>query len=135
MAGERRASAGSGFTLLEVLAALVILAFSMGVILQLFSSGLRGLGAAEDHAMASLLAESWLDGLGTERTIEAGETSGTFDGRFSWRAVVRPLVLDERTEPVAWPVRAYQIELAVAWVEGRAPRSLSLSTLRLIANP
>jgi general secretion pathway protein I len=124
-----------GFTLLEALAALVILALCMGALLQLFSSGLRGLGAAEDHAVASLLAESWLEGLGTEGAIEEGETSGIFDARYSWRAVVRPLVLDEPADRVAWPVTAYEIELSVLWDEGRAQRSLSLSTLRLVANP
>jgi general secretion pathway protein I len=127
---------GGGFTLLEVLAALVILALCMGALLQLFSTGLRGLSAAEDHAMASLLAQSWLEGLGTERAIEEGETRGIFDARYSWRAVVRPLVLDEPADRAAvWPVTAYEIELSVLWDDGRAQRSISLSTLRLVASP
>jgi general secretion pathway protein I len=136
MTARGRGGSEGGFTLLEVLAALVILALSMGALLQLFSTGLRGLGAAEDHAMASLLAESWLEGLGAGRAIEEGEASGIFDARYSWRAVVRPLVLDERADrAAAWPVTAYEIELSVLWDEGRAQRSLSLSTLRLVANP
>jgi general secretion pathway protein I len=124
MTARGRGGSEGGFTLLEVLAALVILALSMGALLQLFSTGLRGLGAAEDHAMASLLAESWLEGLGAGRVIEEGEASGIFDARYSWRA-----------HRAAWPVTAYEIELSVLWDDGRAQRSISLSTLRLVANP
>jgi general secretion pathway protein I len=132
---RRKSTASGGFTLLEVLAALVILALSMASLLQIFSSGLRGLGAAEDHAMASLFAESWLESLGSERPVEEGETAGSFDERFSWRAVVRPLSVGERTDQAPWSVTAYQIELAVLWSAGGGQRSISLSTLRLATKP
>jgi general secretion pathway protein I len=136
MTGERASDRSCrGFTLLEVLAALVILALSLGALFQLFSTSLRGLGAAENYATAGLLAESWLGGLGTERPIVEGEARGAFDDRFHWRAVVTPVAAGERTSPVASPVRAYEVELMVHWNEVRGERSISLSTLRLVPNP
>jgi general secretion pathway protein I len=117
-----------GFTLLEVLAALMILALAFGALLRLVSSGLGGLRAAEDYAGASLLAESWLDGLGIERPLREGAATGAFDDRFRWWADIRRVPL-----PAAdgWPVQAFEVDLTVTWDEGARERSIALSTLRL----
>jgi general secretion pathway protein I len=135
MSGRPSGRMERGFTLIEVLAALVILALSLGALLRLVSGGLGGLGAAEDYTTASLLAESWLEGLGVERALLEGEETGAFDERFRWRAVVRSLALDERGEPSDWPVRAYEVQLTVLWDEGIGQRSIVLSTLRLAPDP
>jgi general secretion pathway protein I len=121
----------SGFTLLEVLAALIILALAFGALLRLVSGGLGGLGAAEDYTSASLLAESWLDGLGVAWPLREGEMAGAFDERFRWRARIRELPADG----AGWPVVAYEIELAVVWGDGLRERSMALSTLRVTPAP
>jgi general secretion pathway protein I len=120
MSGRPSGRMERGFTLIEVLAALVILALSLGALLRLVSGGLGGLGAAEDYTTASLLAESWLEGLGVERALLEGEETGAFD---------------ERGEPSDWPVRAYEVQLTVLWDEGIGQRSIVLLTLRLAPDP
>ena len=40
----------AGFTLIEVIVALAILAMTLGVVFQSFSLGLRGIGASEAYA-------------------------------------------------------------------------------------
>ena len=120
-----------GFTLLEVLAALMILALAFGALLRLVSSGLNGLGAAEDYASAVLLAESWLDGIGVEQPLGEGESTGAFNERFRWSASISRLPAAPAEDRTAWPVQAYAIELAVLWNEGARQRSISVSTVRL----
>ena len=46
-----------GFTLIEVLVALMILSLSLAIIFSIFSVGLRGRRAAEEYEQATLLAE------------------------------------------------------------------------------
>ena len=49
-----------GFTLLETLVALSVLAISLGVTYQVFSSALQGSNLADDYAKASMHADSHL---------------------------------------------------------------------------
>ena len=124
-----------GFTLVEVLVAVVILAFSFGALMQLLGTGLRGLNAAQDHVRASLLAENWLAGLAVDQPLAEGQQSGTFDDRFHWRATLRPPAIDERGDLSGWPVRAYEVELVVLWDEGDRQQNLSVTAVRLTPNP
>ena len=55
--GERR-GAQAGFSLLEVLVALMILALAMTVAFRLFSEGLRNLTLSGQNTRAAMLAES-----------------------------------------------------------------------------
>lgn len=123
----------SGFSLLEVLVAFVILSLTLGVMMQIFSGGLRNVALADDYSRAALLAQSRIAELGAQ-PVE-GEARGEFDSRFRWHSVVRPW-LDEAGAPgmggQPLPVRLVEIEVRVAWgEEGGKLREISLSTLQL----
>lgn len=67
--GLRRGStrcASAGFTLLEILVALTLLALAMGIIMQIFSRGVNGADLADRYAKAAMLAESRLASVGIE---------------------------------------------------------------------
>jgi general secretion pathway protein I len=119
-----------GFTLIEVLTALAILAVSLGVLFQSFSTGLRNVDVSEDYALATGLAESKLATVGIEEPLEAGETTGRFDDRFHWRVIVEPYA-EEPADEDASAVEAFEVVITVAWGEADAERSISLATLRL----
>ncbi|MEE8247170.1 MAG: prepilin-type N-terminal cleavage/methylation domain-containing protein [Alphaproteobacteria bacterium] len=125
--GRRR----PGFTLLEVVVAVAILAVSMGVLLQLFSTGLKGARLAEHRTIATLLAESKLATIGVESPLEAGESGGQFAGGYRWRATVGRYEEPGREEPPDGDAEAYEVVVTVSWGEGSAESSLSLVTLRL----
>ncbi len=65
-----------GFTLLEVLVAFTILAVALVALLRAFSSGLRGLDAAETASIAVQHARSKMAEVGSTIPLEAGAGHG-----------------------------------------------------------
>lgn len=127
-----------GFTLIEVLVAFAILALALGVLLQVFSGGLKNARVSQAYTTAALLAESKLAAVGAEEPLAEGQSAGRFDDRFQWRVDVRPYEEaggSSAADPDAWPVSAFEVAVTVSWDEGDEERSVSLSTLRLAAKP
>ena len=125
-----------GFSLLEVLVAFAILSISLGVLLQVFATGLRNAGIADDYTRAVLYAESILAAFGREAPLVEGEQSGPVNEQFSWRSAVS--VYTEGMPDSEQPrVRAYQIRVEVYWPGLLQDRSVVLETLRLapVASP
>lgn len=119
-----------GFSLLEVLVAFVILSISLGVLLQVFATGLRNAGTADDYTQATLYAESILAAIGRETPLSEGQHSGPINDRFSWRSTVAPYT-DDMPDPEKTHVRAYRVEVEVLWDGLAQTRSVMLETLRL----
>ncbi len=84
----------SGFTLLEVVVAFIILTLTLGAALQIFGRGLENTAVSEDYMMAVNLAKSRLALVGQEEALAAGESSGEFTGGFRWRALIIPVPTD-----------------------------------------
>jgi len=116
-----------GFTLLEVLVALTILAVAVVGFMQLSSQGLRLLRLSDDYQQAVVVADRVaraLDVVG--EGAEAGQ-----EGRFRWERRVSLVPVPEELTPGAGPrLRLYALSVAVRW--GRN-RTLDLATLRTVA--
>ena len=119
-----------GFTLIEVLVAFAILAVALGVLIQVFSTGLRNARVAEAYTTATLYAESMLAAVGVEEPLAAGETSGDFDERFRWRLDVQPYEIPDSDNEAAVG-RAFRVVVTVSWGDEDDPRNVTLTTLRL----
>ena len=65
-------SRSCGYTLIEVLIAMMILALSLTVIFRIFSGGLRNIGIASDYSHAVMVAESVLAATGVTEALEPG---------------------------------------------------------------
>ena len=128
-----RPSWQAGFTLLEVLVAFTILSLTLGVLLQLFGTGLRNAGISEDYTRAVLQAESLLAAVGVEEPLEPGVRGGELAPPFAWQSTVTPFIeegLDmERLEAVG--ITPYLVTVEVSWTRGERTRSVVLDTLRL----
>lgn len=115
-----------GFSLLEVLVAFVILSLTLGVLYQVFATGLRNSALSEEYTHAALHAESVLAGLGIETPLEEGEQQGEIDERYHWRVTIS-LYQDEDLELESLSIIPYWLRVEVFWQE----RSVVLESLRL----
>lgn len=127
----KRTTKDAGFTLVEVLVAFVILSIFLGVLYQTFSAGLSGSGNAQRYATASLHAESLLAEIGTEQSLEVGDTEGDFSDGFRWKTSIRDLETNNKPSVGSKKVAAFDIAVSVFWKSGREVKSVTLKTVRL----
>ena len=123
-----------GFTLLEVLVALVVVSTTVVAALQLFGGGLRLARTAGDHAEAALLASAKLADLEPGALTE-GQVDGT-EGPYRWtrRVTLDPALLPvEANTPETLRVRLARVSVEVQWGRGRRFELVTLRTWRLAA--
>jgi type II secretion system protein I len=122
-------ASSEGFTLLEILVALAILATAVTIIFQLFSASLRNIAVSEDVVSAGVRAEAKMrEVLSNEELAENSWTETTTDGyKF---AVNITETLQEKTDSL--PVQVLQIDLAITWTKNSKERSLHLKTYKTV---
>jgi general secretion pathway protein I len=145
-----------GFTLIEIIAALVLFAVALGIFMQLAGDSLRAARQAEYYSHAALHAQSLLDAAGHGETLREGVTSGRFDDGTEWTLRVAKIDVDSIAMPVPQasggqagpvapaplppaagvreevPVDLYRLELTIRWDDGRGRREAGFTTLRAI---
>jgi general secretion pathway protein I len=120
---SRRADAG--FTLLEVLVAVVILSVAVVTLVQLASQGLRLLKLSSDYQEAVLLADRVARA--GDASIEGVETGQ--EGQFNWERRAKLVAVPDDLAPVgSVSPRLLALSVAVRWGTGR---TLEVATLRL----
>jgi prepilin-type N-terminal cleavage/methylation domain-containing protein len=118
-----------GFTLLEILVALVILGTAVVIVLQLFSSGLRSIHASEDLALASLTAEAKFQEILEDPALDEKITTEVTESGYRFDLAVTE-ALKERTENLT--IKMLQVDLTVRWITGSKERSLTLRSLKVV---
>jgi general secretion pathway protein I len=113
-----------GFSLLELLVAFVIMAFSLGMLYQASGGTVRALGDTETYLRATVLAQSILNS--RDNVPEAGWNDSGESAGFAWRVSSIPFRTGV-SDPKAPPLQ--QVDIVIAWNERRGPRQLELSTL------
>ncbi len=118
-----------GFTLLEVLVALAIMAIAVTIVLQLFSANLRAITRSGVMTSAAVSGDSRIRELLTEQPLaEAAWSEVTKDGYRLDVAISE--VVKERTDNL--PVRLMEVLITVHWTEGMREKSLRLKTVKMI---
>jgi general secretion pathway protein I len=120
-----------GFTLIEVLVALTILAVSLALLMGMFGTSLSRSRETQARMDARSLASALLAGAESAATLNVGETAGTSGPDLVWRVRVEPYGSPEDNQ--AWIAPAVRIQASVSWGEHGAGQTVSLSTLRLVA--
>lgn len=119
-----------GFTLLETLVALSVLAISLGVTYQVFSSALRSSTLADDYAQASMYADSHLADIGRKVHALPAVSEGSYNERYSWKLEILPLD-GSNSRALVETVKRYQVVLNVYWRANTGQRSIRATTFRL----
>jgi general secretion pathway protein I len=125
-----RTHAERGFTLLEVIVAVVIAALCLAALSQVFATGVRAAGTSSDYMQAMTLAQSKLAGVGVDKPATDGSESGTSpDGRFVWTVTVDSEPTEDADNPVRPPLELKRI---TARVTVAAPGGISTAPARTV---
>lgn len=123
-----RASQG-GFTLLEVLVAMVILSLAVVSLIQLSSQGIRLVKLSGDHQEATRLA----DRIARATEIKGEAADGGKEGPFTWERRIALVPVPKELGPATGPApQLYSLLVKVRWGSGR---SVELATLRALPEP
>ena len=128
----RSSNNAGGFTLIEVLVAFAILVLTLTALMQVFSVGLRRVNTADRHVMATMLARSVLDDVGTEIPIIAGERSADIEQGYRWTVRIVPATTISPVGDVEWSQVPYEVQVGISW---NGHPVTTLTTLRLVAEP
>jgi general secretion pathway protein I len=128
----------AGFSLLEVLAAFVILALVATALFRLFSGSLSNASAAEEWSRALLLAESQLDLAASAQPLKEATERGTDStGTIRWETSVVAYAPPDTSPDAERAAEMLGTRLLRVTTEVRFPaavkgeRTLSLSTVKL----
>lgn len=117
----------NGFTLLETLTALAILALAFASLLGTFSTGLRAVRTADSYVEALNLAQSLLEEQTQSLTQQIGTSQGTYK-ELAWAVAV------EQASVSGIPIQnisrweLYRVTVRISW---KPNREISLETLKL----
>ena len=124
----------AGFSLLEILVAFSILALSLGVLLEIFSTALRGVALSEHYSKAALLAESRLADVGADIALESGSFGSGEEEGYRWEVSISPYA-GEDLETGPGSREPLVVQVRVTWDDLGRERRIFAETLRLSAEP
>jgi general secretion pathway protein I len=118
----------AGFTLLEVVAAMAIVALLLVPLLRLHLLSMDATVRAQDLTTAVLLTQGRLTAMGA--FPEPGEEEGTYEepelAKYKWQSTVTEHKFDTEGDDVSVEVR--HIEVTVSWPDGRNERRYTLES-------
>ena len=132
MSGGKRKSATNqrGFTLMEILVAVMILAISVVVILQLFSGGLKSSRLSGDYTRAIFHARGKMNEILLQDQMTDEVLEGEFDDGYKWYVNVKYIEPDEENKrgPV---VDSFNIDVNINWFYGNKKKQFKISTIKI----
>lgn len=120
-----RRSSSAGFSLLEMLVAISILAVSLAALYQAASGATRNVRVDEKYAYAVELARSLLAD-NTIVPLNGTSIRGETSGGFRWRVNTSPVDLNRTSMAIG---SLHNIEVGVSWADGSKSRELVLNSV------
>jgi general secretion pathway protein I len=129
------ASPQSGFSLLEVLVATVIMGIAVTALIVGLSQSVRNAARLSDYDRAAMLARTKMNDLLLDVDVPFdGAVDGEFDANTGWRAVLRPFDIPPAAGP-GTPI-LQQVALEIWWQPQRGTRrTLQLNGYRTMRIP
>lgn len=119
-----------GFSLIEVIAALLLLAITFTALMKVAGGAIGLTQHAAQRSEAAMWAHSLLDSAFVMEPVRAGTRSGKFNKQFRWQLQVTPWSAAGKPAPNA-PLQLYQLDLDVLWKGGGHDYTAHFRTLRL----
>lgn len=123
-----------GFSLLEVIAAIAVLAIAFAALMQVAGSSMSLTARANERTQAALRARSLLDGAFVMEPVREGSSEGKIDDVYRWRMnVSRYQAPGDRaaTDGMSPTALLYRLDLDVMWGPEGAERHARFATLRM----
>jgi general secretion pathway protein I len=123
-----------GFTLMEVVVAMAILAVGLTVIIELFSGGLRLARTSAEYTKAINYARMKMEEIGVKQTLQEGSEQGDFDGTYRWQVETKrvDIIPIEKGIDFKPPVELFQVNVNVLWKSGLKERSAGIESYKMI---
>ncbi len=123
-----------GFTLIEVLTAMMILTISMVTIFHLFSDGLNSAKLCTGYTRAIFHARAKMEEVLLADRLGEGESDGIIEEDYQWRLRIVPVEVDEEADlkdRTGSSVKLFQVSVDVTWKNGEKEKTFTLHTLHL----
>jgi general secretion pathway protein I len=125
-----------GFTLLEMIIALIIAGIAAGALFEAVGTGLRATQTASMYDQAVVRARSRLAAATHGTRLTPGDQRGDDGGGFQWRvrvapiatALLRPIGVAGPRAAASFPVVLYGVSVWVGWNDGGTERQVRLET-------
>ncbi len=111
-----------GFSLLEVIAAILLLAVTFTALMKVAGSAINLTQNAAEHSEAAMWARGMLDSAFVGESVKPGASSGRFNQEFRWQLNVTPWNQAGAATPDA-SLHLYQLDLDVLWGQSVHPHS------------
>jgi len=124
----------AGFTVLEVVVALVIAGLALVGLFQAGSGGLFAVDTAARAEEALQRAQSHLAAVGRNAALVEGVSEGDDGGGYRWRLRVQPAAQRQGVGPdgvTPQNTTLFAVEVAVSWQARGHQRAVALRTMRL----
>jgi prepilin-type N-terminal cleavage/methylation domain-containing protein len=119
-----------GFTLLEIMVALVLIAIVIVSVIQLSSANLRNLATANNQIDALIYANSKMREILDLEKIEDESWNETDDNGYSYEITIAEN-MKERTDSLA--IKMEEITLVTSWVAGNKKKQIVLKTSKIVS--
>ena len=123
-----------GFSLLEVIAAMLLLAIAFAALMKVAGGAIALSRNAAAHDEAALWARSLLDSAYVTEPLRPGSRSGEVDHRYRWQLDVAPWD-PPGPRPQGAMLQLYKLDLTLRWGNHAHPQVARFSTLRLGGPP
>jgi general secretion pathway protein I len=120
----------NGFTLIETLVAMSVLAISLTVIFQLFSGGLKSSRLSQEYDRGIFHAREKMEEVLLSEELSEGVLEGEFEDSFGWKTEIFRVESAEQEE-ITLPFDTFRITVEVMWGEEERERNFEISTIKI----
>ncbi len=118
-----------GFTLVEILIALVLLGISIAVLAQLFSTNLRNIGKSQNYVPAVVLAEARMSEILAKDFLDENKTTYKSDDGYLMEVSIIE-TMKEKFQHL--PVKLMEIGLIVRWQMDQKEKTFILKSYKTV---